>query len=234
MDLKDDQILSRLEGQDEYKLYKEMLYLRSQLISPPPMTIPFFSIEAVNLETGEVEDEREGLMHTWLRNYHNKFACLFCGLEGSSTTFAAGHINVKLTDGVVYDSGNVVGFDPIQAAYADDIQGITVGRGLAAYSYEDFILDNPIVHGDANNEMLYYAMFDPIQTWVGDATRQWTSIIKRYLVNRSGASIGVTEVGFGGVSILLSRDIISPTVDIDNLKACKVTYTFVSGTWDGP
>jgi len=228
--LQDDKILSMLEGQEEYELYKEMLYLRSQLISPPPFTIPFFSCESLDKE-GRVEDKREGLMHTWLRNYSNMFAMLCCGLEGSSTTFAAGHVNSKNTAGVVADSGDAIRFDDIDGAFGEDTVGIVIGRGAAAYSYEDFVLDSLIDHGTGANQMLHYDMFDHVQTWDG-GIRQWTSVMKRYFVNRSGGAIGVTEAGIlNNNQILMSRDVVSPTVNIDNDKACRVTYTTVSGIW---
>ncbi len=232
--LQDDKILSMLEGQEEYGLYKEMLYLRSQLISPPPMTIPFFGIEAID-KKGNVEYEKETLMHTWLRNYSNMFAMMACGIIPTSTTFAAGHLNAKDTDGTVRNAASQIVFGGVKNTVFGNVgHGILVGRGVAIYSYEDFVLDNLIDHGIAGNEMLYYAMFDHAQTWDG-GTRQWTSIVRRYMVNRSGGTIGVTEAGLaeseGSVHILLSRDIVAPTVDIDNEKACRVTYTFVSGVW---
>ena len=172
MNLQDDIILSKLDG-EELGLYKEMLYLRSQLISPPPMSIPFFSIEAINLKTGEVEDKREGLMKTWLRNYSNMFAMLCCGLGGTGTgTFGDGHLNVKKTDGVISTSSGFVRFESIDADYGDTDRNILIGRGPAAYSYEDFVLDNQIDHGVGVNEMLHYDTFDHIQTWVGGGTRQ--------------------------------------------------------------
>lgn len=232
MDLQDDLILSKLDNK-ELVLYKEMLYLRSQLVSPPPMSIPFFSIEAVNHKTGKVEDKREGLMKTWVRNYSNLFAMLCCGLQGTGTgTFGDGHLNVKRTDGVIDAAGGEVLFSTVQAAFGSTSLGILIGRGPAGYSYEDFTLDNQIDHGVGVNEMLHYDMFNHVQTWVGGGTRQWTSIIKRYFVNRSGASIGVTEAALAKSIVILSRDIVAPTVDIDDDKACKVTYTIVSGTWD--
>ena len=228
--LQDDKILSMLEGQEEYELYKEMLYLRSQLISPPPVTIPFFACESLD-KKGRVEDKREGLMHTWLRNYSNMYAMLACGLLGTGTgTFGDGHLNVKRTDGVVVASASTINFSTPVAVLGDTDHGIIIGVGPAAYSYEDFAIDNLIDHGTAGGEMLYQAMFDPIQTWDG-GTRQWTSIIKRYFVNRSGGTIGVTEAALGKAAVLMSRDVVAPTVDIDDAKACKVTYTLVSGAW---
>lgn len=227
----DDKILSLLEGQKEYELYKEMLYLRSQLKSPPPMMIPFFSCAAID-KNGRVEDEREGLMHTWLRNYSNMFAMLVCGLGGTGTgSFEDGELNVKRIDGVITTSGSTVSFSNTQAAFGEIDQGILIGRGPAVYSYEDFTLDNQIDHGLAANEMLYYDMFDHIQSWVGGGTRQWTSIIKRYMVNRSPGAIGVTEAALAKDPVLISRDIVSPTVIINIDKACRVTYTLVSAAW---
>jgi hypothetical protein len=227
----DDKILSMLEGREEYELYKEMLYLRSQLKSPPPMMIPFFSCESID-KKGRVEDKREGLMHTWLRNYSNMFAMLVCGLEGTGTgSFEAGQLNVKNIDGVISISSSNIVFGNIQATFGETDRGILIGRGAAGYSYEDFTLDNQIDDGITVNEMIHYDMFNHVQSWVGGGTRQWTSIIKRYFVNRSGGSIGVTEAVLAKEDVLMSRDIISPTVDIDNDKACRVTYTLVSAAW---
>ena len=227
--LQDDKILSKLEGQEEYKLYKEMLYLRSQLISPPPMTVPFISIEVVNRQTGRIEDKQESLTHTWLRNYHNKFAAMICGLQATGTgSFEAGELNVKRTNGAI--NSDVI-FGAVEAAFGDSDVGITIGRGPAAYDFEDFVLDNPIAHGTGVNEMEHYDMFNSEQSWVGGGTRQWTSVTKRYFVNRSGGSIAITEVGYGDDQVLLSRDVLAPSVAIANLKAAKVTYTFVSGVW---
>lgn len=231
MNLKDDIILSKLDG-EELGAYKEMLCLRSQLISPPPMSIPFFSIEAVDLKTGEVEDKCEGLMNTWVRNYSNMFAMLCCGLGATGTgTFGDGHLNVKEISGLISGASSRLDFAAIQADFGETDRGILIGRGPAVYSYEDFTLDNQIDHGIGVNEMLHYDMFDHVQSWVGGGTRQWTSIIKRYFVNRSGLSIGVTEAVLARNLVIMSRDIVSPTVNIADTKACKVTYTIVSGTW---
>ncbi len=228
--LQDDKILSMLEGQEEYELYKEMLYLRSQLVSPPPMTIPFFSIAVVDHQ-GKVEDERSGIMKTWLRNYSNMFAMLCCGLGGTGVgTFGDGHLNVKRIDGVISTASSEYNFATPEAAFGETDKGIIIGRGPAVYSYEDFVLDNQIDDGVAVNEMIHYDMFNSDQSWDG-GTRQWTSIIKRYFVNRSGASIGVTEVALARDTVIMSRDVVSPTVNIADNKACKVTYTLVSGVW---
>ena len=231
MELHDDKIFSLLKGQEEYELYKEMLHLRSQLVSPPPMIIPFFSIESLDRK-GKVEDKREGLMHTWLRNYSNMFAMLVCGLTGTGTgTFGDGHLNVKQTSGVVSATAAVHNFATIKAGFGVDTSGIVIGKGPAAYSYEDFVLDDQIDHGTGADQMIHYDMFDHVQAWVGGGTREWTSIIKRYFINRSGSSIGVTEAALSRNVVLMSRDVVAPTVDIDNQKACRVTYTLVSAGW---
>lgn len=227
----DDKILSMLEGQEEYELYKEMLYLRKQLISPPPMMIPFFSCAAID-KNGRIEDEREGLMHTWLRNYSNMFAMLVCGLAATGAgSFEDGELNVKQISGAISSASSIHNFADIQADFGEVDRGILIGRGPAAYSYEDFVLDNQIDHGITGSEMLYYDMFNHVQTWVGGGTRQWTSIIKRYFVNRSSGAIGVTEAALARNSVIMSRDIVSPTVTINIDKACRVTYTLVSVAW---
>lgn len=228
-----DKLLEKL-ATEEQVLYKEMQYLCSQLVDPPPMIVPTLSVEAINRKTGEVEDKYEGLMHTFLRNYFNMYACMACGLAATGTgTFGDGHLNIKTTAGTI-TTGVIFDATPRNAGFGIDTSGITIGRGPAVYSFEGFVLDNPIDHGTGVNEMLYYNMFNPVQVWDVGPPREWTQIVKRYFVNRSGGSIIVTEVAYGrggGSPCLYSRDVLAPSVAIADDKACKVVYTFTSVTW---
>ena len=226
-------ILEKLNP-EEQALYKEMQYLCGQLVDPPPMIIPLLSVEVINPRTQEIEDKREGLMRTFLRNYFNMYAAMACGLDETGTgTFGDGHLNVKETDGGI---GGIPTFDesPRSAGFGVDTYGIIIGRGPAVFSFEDFVLDNPIDHGTGANQMIHYDMFNPVQAWDVGPPREWTQTVKRYFVNRSGGSITVTEVAYvkgGGQIVLYSRDVLAPSVAIADDKACKVVFTFTSVTW---
>lgn len=236
------EIAQRLMTSERYVMYKEMEELCSQLSHPPPFNIGFLDVAAIDLVTKKIDEDShiEQEFDSFLRNYSSMYVSQMCAVNATSGTFGDdGVIDAKNVAGATVGS-TIDALNPRQnpdwtvAGFGDADAGIVLGRGVTGFSFNDFTMDIPIDHGIGLNEMLHYGSFNPQQTWDG-GLRQWTTVLTRYFINRSGAAISVTEVGMKGdirsANVLVARDVLGSAVVINDDKACKVTYTFVSSVW---
>ena len=186
-----------------------------------------------------------------LRNFYNYLFVQFASVNGSdNTTFGDGYLNWKDTSGNIdaecdsYGAGfetnqdldvnysNCYGFSSIAA---DTGGGGRVGTGNTAVSFDDFELASIIVNGTGAGQMSYQPTITPV-------VRSWSDPVmtiqhSRFVLNESGGSITVKEVGLiGGLYVgvtkgryLVLRDVISDVVvaDAESIRTVhqlQVTY----------
>jgi hypothetical protein len=195
---------------------------------------------------GEKVSHYEDRARSWVRNYYNFMTMQTMGLAPAvlGTTYGAGYLTMRRTN-AVDQTGTTV---PVHqrsvtahfiAGAGITANGVVVGTGTTAESFESHALTTLIANGTGAGQMDYAAMSAIVPTWDG-VTKKFTSEVIRYINNNSGGSITVNEAACYGylytaVSeayyFMLARDLVSPGVAVPNTAQLKVTYTIESATY---
>jgi hypothetical protein len=193
--------------------------------------------------------ESREIGHSVTRNQYN---LLMSSLGGCNATgsggFGDGEINVKEVGGVIrgiadHEYGRGLEIQDNEFIYNisygnDSLQGIWIGTGNTAETFNDFELDTKIDHGDAAGELRYWDMLDTKKDW--DApTRQWTITNRRYFTNHSGASISVAEMCMVGKMtidtsyyyVVVARDVLGSPIAVADEELFMAEYQILSGVW---
>lgn len=149
------------------------------------------------------------------------------------------HFPTVASFNVLY-SGGINKLDPNSGESFEGYRlGIVVGRGNTPVSMGDYYLETPVTHGQNANQMLYYGGFaENFQVTSGYAEFSITKAIE----NNSGANIDINEYGLVVASdtatsltsssvnfnsfILVTRNVLSTPITVNNGVILKVTYTF--------
>lgn len=206
----------------------------------PPPPVVFVRCEVSDMETGEVELVQEEKANSFNRNYYN---CLIgmamFGSVAADTTFGAGHLNVKDTAAAVtsLSNGNATTFSTALNArgnVTDATQGIAIGTGVGAESFEGHVIGTLIAHGTGAGQMSYAAGATSDSSYTA-GTKKWTQTFTRVFSNTSGNTINVSEVvhyqamqpgGAGWKYIMHDRTVLGAAVAVANNKKITVTYTY--------
>lgn len=183
--------------------------------------------------------------HSVTRNLYNLLMSALGGINATGVgSFGDGQINMKDVGGTIRGITNV----GLEIRYADCIhntafgnytqQGIWVGTGSSGESFEDYILDTKITHGDGGGSLRYFGQLVPKAVWDG-GTRQWTITNRRYFTNHSGGSISVAEMAmiikFVISTItyyaLVARDVLGSPVAVADQELLMAEYELVTGVW---
>ncbi len=190
--------------------------------------------------------------HTWTRNAYTLWVSQFVdGDSLGSSTFAAGHLTMKRTDGSVETlttpgdiGGAGVNDSGYRASSGTAIAGIQAGKGdgagaAAAYSFENFVLEDLIEEGTTSgNQMNYAAMDDYTIAGLTYSSFVWTMVIQRFMNNNSGGSITVEEVALVANMVtpangryLMARDVLGGDAKlVADMGQFDCTYTITSPT----
>ena len=202
----------------------------------------------------EVQDGRGRIIHShrqrshsWTRNAYNSLFCQIALKNASDVTFGAGKLSFKAGNNSIY-SGNKIYVSPNGGASGSDLdllqsnnvsflgsagadnQGIIVGSGNMAESFEDYALATKIAHGNTAGQLSYSAS-NPHAVGYNADTKTLIDTLVRYFNNNSGGSIEVREMAIatgyvnGGAFFMMSRDVLGSTITIPNTGQLKVTYT---------
>ncbi len=218
--------------------YEKLRKLGQKLHIP---TLEAFLELEVRDKNGEVIQRHRQRSHSWTRNAYNVMFSMLAGKDGNDSTFGAGKLNIKRTDGALY-----VGNYPIQyyqhatidgtnqgyrGPAGNDAYGILVGAGTNPEDFEDYALHAQIANGTAAGQ-LSYVETDPHSISYDAGTRVLQNALIRYFNNNSGGDIDVTEVGLAANSLgtmnwrfMLARDKLASTVTVPDTGQLKVTYT---------
>lgn len=204
-------------------------------VCPPPKT--FINMK-VHDKHGLLISELDMVSRSWVRNAYNILTTQVCGLRSNllGNTYGAGTLNIKTTAALGKDTpampylsaGSVASF--IGGAGVTT-QGIVVGTGTGAESFESYILETLILNGNAAGKLSYAAQESDAQSY-NSGTKKFTIIHERIINNNSGGSIDISEVGMIGLytistasNVLLCRDLLGSSVPLANGAQLTVTYT---------
>jgi len=227
---------------NEEKEYKQLKKLGQKLHIPIPEA--FLELE-VRDRDGRVIQKHKQRSHSWVRNAYNMLFGQLAGKDLKDTTFGAGLLSIKDTDGTIrYDGATYFGrkdttltnsLDGTSLGYkapaGNDTKGIIVGSGTNAESFEDHTLQTKIANGTGAGQLSYVQSELHVISY--DAgTKVLKNSLVRYFNNNSGGDVSVNEVGivgYGSVyltycSWLMSRDKLATTVTVPNTGQLKVTY----------
>lgn len=182
---------------------------------------------------GKIEKTIYQKSNSLVRNYYNWSANNgLCHQSPNAATYGAGYLAMKDTGGTIRTVGSSSGYYINDLSTAQSNYGILVGTSATAESIEDYILGAKVTHGNGAGQMYYY---DTQKTAsYNGGTLKWSNQIKRTIMNNSGASITINEVGYvawllyiGGITArdsLVIRDVPTP-MPIANGGGIVVTYT---------
>lgn len=221
---------------DRWEQFKK---LAQEFHVPVPET--WITFEVFDKEGKLIQKHRQK-GHSWTRNAYNMLFSELAAVNSNDNTFAAGKLSIK-------DSGGTVryGAYPIAQYYSFSMQtagygyiaaagiitnGIIVGSGTNAESFEDYVLQTPIANGTGAGQLSYVASEAYTYSYNAE-TKVLTATHIRYINNNSGGNVDVNEVGLIVRAIVASahrywynsRDHLSSTVTVPNTSQLKVTYT---------
>ncbi|GAJ09756.1 unnamed protein product, partial [marine sediment metagenome] len=155
LDLKEERRYTRLK-----KLARELHI---------PMPEAFITLEVFDKD-GKLIQRHHQRSHSWARNAYNMMFASLAGVTSPDATWEAGKLSQKFTNGSI-ESGDYPfamyfgkGASPYgykmnttdvgyRAAATEDSKGILVGSGENAESFEDYVLQTPIVEGTGANQL---------------------------------------------------------------------------------
>ena len=236
MDFSERRIKALREG--DYRALKRM-----GLKLGIPIPEVFLELE-VRSQEGKLLDHYKQRSHTWTRNAYNILFSQLAAFGLTGASFGAGFLSLKTTGGSVLGSSlfsglsSSVGHASTVAGYraaVATVQGIVVGTGTGAESFEDFALGSAVAEGTGAGQLSY--VLQELSTGAY-AALTWTVTHSRYFNNNSGGAIVIGEVGIyaymmvagSSTNILVTRDKLASTVSVANTAQLKVTYT-IAMTW---
>jgi hypothetical protein len=189
---------------------------------------------------GNVLMGKEYKANSFNRNFYNFLFSTLCGASYTDTSsFAAGHINLRDIYGTIIASNNNYQFygmgarnnsNGIPLVWVDVQYGIEIGSGTGIESFDDYKLINKIQDGTSAGRMTYLvginggAVYDSEQ-------KKWTITFYRICKNTSGGTVSVTESGLysklEATSVSMWEHTVFPSaIEVPNGSQIEVTYTF--------
>ena len=216
-----------------------------------PVTECFLEVQ-VTMLGGKVIHHHKQRSHSWTRWAYNHLFMQICAKDADETTYGAGHLGMREIGGSGKGNAAPFSFGPaanaggdsslrtcegtsygLRAAGGTANQGIVVGTGNTAESFEEYKLATPIANGVGAGQMSY-VLSEPMNESYNAGTKTKTNTLLRYINNNSGGEITVAEVGLYGKmesdyqhsgTFIFSRDVLGPAVTVPNSGQLKITYT---------
>lgn len=191
---------------------------------------PSVFIKMTSSLDGRIIDVRHEPAHSWVRNFYNNFYALSLGIFNSGSSWGAGYLSMRSTDGTYRSPNRYDAACFLSAAANDSNAGILTGRGSNAVSINDYALQTPITHGTGTNQLSHRAQADAVPSYTA-GTKTWAATISRLFDNNSPATITVSECGLVGATFssswknLLCRDILSSPIDVLVSGTLTVSYS---------
>jgi hypothetical protein len=204
----------------------------SMHVCPPPKT--FLNFKVTDAKGNEIF-ELIMKSNSWVRNAYNIMAMQIMGLNSNAggTTYGAGKMGIKFTNGNTYATGNSVYANGTQyiASIGIDTRGIVVGTGTIDEDFEAYSLNSKISNGTSIGNLSYVNETTPTLSY--DSTNnKITATLSRFFNNNSGGLITINETALyfvsdaiSGSSSMVSRDKLSIPVPVPNTSQLCVTYT---------
>jgi len=232
---------------EEHK-YEELKKLGTELHIP--IFEAFLKMEVFD-KNGNLVQEHSQRSHSWVRNAYNMMFSQLAGKDADDTTFGAGKLSGKDTGGNIRYGNYPFGF-PSHNSYNDGVDGlvdggdyemgyrgasgyddagIVLGSGTTAESFEDYVIETPIVEGTGAGQISYVASQAHAITYTA-GTKVLKNDLIRYFNNNTGGNVSVNEVALYGraeisspYNFLMSRDVLGATVTVADTGQLKVTFT---------
>ena len=219
-----------IEPPESERLFKEISQLGKRLKLPIPES--FLELQVFD-KYGKTLTHTRQRSHSWTRNAYNLLVSQLMCLRGTGG-FTDGNLSIKDTAGAVSSTNYITAICAQNRLNAEDPeaagvsylaeagavnQGIIVGTGVDAESFDDFAL-TVCNEGVRANQLNYMAMEAPTKSW--DAgTRTKTVTFQRYMNNNGVADVTIGETGIvakivkgASVRCLMSRDVLAVPVVI--------------------
>lgn len=229
-----------IEPRESERKYRKLSRLGQELRIP--IAECFLEMQ-VTMPDGRITYHYRQRSHSWVRNGYNVLVCAMMAIDYNDTPFGPGYLNLKATNGTVQKRAGAILYgynDPdwestgcgYMAAAGNLTNGIVVGSGVNAESFEDYTLQTQIAHGTGAGQFSYAQCEAPAKSY--DAgTKTYSCIWTRYLNNNSGGDVTVNEVGLimscntnYGYRGMVSRDKLGAPVVVASAGQLKVSYTF--------
>ena len=232
-----------LKEKQKYERFRELM----QELHLPAYEA-FWTLE-VRDKNGRLIQRYKQRSHSWTRNAYNHLFSNMCSKNATAATFGAGHVSFKDTGGTVRGStsygaiitqlgtptsGDYESTYGVKRGAGGDTSGIVVGSGTNAESFEDYVLQTLIAHGEGEGQLAYVASEAHSVSYTA-GTKVLEDELVRYFNNNSGAAIDVNEVGMifwmyapfylSAQTILLARDKLGATVSVPDTGQLKVLYS---------
>jgi hypothetical protein len=208
--------------------YAELGRLSRKLKIP----VPTMRLKMVVEKDGEILDTRNEWSRTAVRNYYNFLFTTVAYGYATGSTYGAGYLSCKrYNDGYVTNPSGA--WDGMIGALGNVSEGIVIGTGSTAESFEHHQLTALIATGNGSGQMAYSAQDSTTYSY-NAGTTTWTATLTRVFNNNSGGSIVVAETGIhNGVHdyqvwlFLMCRDLPSPAVTVVNGAQLTVSYEII-------
>jgi hypothetical protein len=232
----------KIYGQEDLNKARELAKQARDLHLAPPCVTFYEGI--IKDPSGEVVDHILSKSNSWVRNGLNMLACITMlnTYLGGAANYGAGYLNVKRTDNTILYGANGIyapwhNLAECGAAGASG-EGIVVGSGSAAESFEDHVLGTKIAHGTGAGQLSYGALSSVSTAW-NAGTSKWSRVLQRVFTNNTGNNVTISEIGYymqgatiGGnaysdaMGFMIIRDLLPSSVVLANGQSYTVTYTF--------
>ncbi len=178
---------------------------------------------------------RKYLCRSFVKAFLVNLYTSMAGLTG--TTLTVGNVSGTVSPSFFINVGGGGGgvfahsgqSDSINELQADQNIGIVVGTGDTAVTAVDFGLVTKVAHGGTSGKLQHFGHFI---SDVVESNPNASFYIERIFRNDSGGTITIKEVGIyttntqdaSAYPFCILRDVISPTIDVDNGEYLKVKY----------
>ncbi len=225
------EILKHISDLDKKRLNR----LKEQHKKLHLMSIPICKMKAQVLDKrNKVSVSYEDLSRSWNRNFYNWQVCqqMTCSSNCMGSAFGEGTLACKDKDGNPGSSNTPHHLRTASQGYQENsgglLHGIIVGTGSTPESFEDYYLESVIEEGTGAGQLNYSAV-SPIVPVYDPVTKELKAEVIRYMLNNSGGTIGVNEVGLmvclsGMYYTMISRDVLPSTLNVLADYQLKVTY----------
>ncbi len=221
--------------------YQRLRRLGQKLHIPIPEA--FIELEVFDKD-GKLLQRHKQRSHSWTRNVYNILFSQMAAINATSWSyFGAGYISNQDTSGTSrsatincigqYSGGDINGTGyGYRAGSGVDSQGIVVGSGINAESFEDYKLQTQLEEGTGEGQISHTESEEHSVNY-NAGTKVFKNELARYFNNNTGGDRSVNEVAIygkiyvgGGTQYSMQcRDKLASTVTVSDTGQLKVTYT---------
>jgi hypothetical protein len=203
-------------------------------IPPPPVLFIECIVEPIN--GGEPVLIYREKANSFNRNYYVTHCAISMGGLAANIlgagTFGAGYLTNKGT-GNTLGTGSAYWYDPtnFRGSVGSTTQGIVVGTGTNAESFEGVALQTKIANGNSAGQLAYAAQSSTTVAYTS-GTQTYTATLVRVFNNNTAGTIAVAEIGIyaytsgaGDSLLMIDRTVPASAVSVPAAYKLTVTYT---------